>query len=815
MSDSTNTQTMTEASPAETAPSDDAVSRHRRAAESRVEEISSLLAALEAAATKAAEPTKPPSAPDPVATATVAPATPPTPAAPLDSHRPPTLDAPRPQPAPPAAAPATSPAACPPPAATVPGQDEFETQESRLVLGRLGLASSIFTALRHRDPAAAAHSLRVALGCSSWALYKQFDEETRDVVELAAMLHEVGSIALSDAALGEAAAGRLSNPNCLARRRAAVTEILAGCQCPPRVIQAVVHADATFAGDNGALRVTGDNIPVEARMIAVVDAYDQLTSGRTGDPLSRAAALARLSDLAGEQLDPILVAQFADVLAQGEAALTQQVATRWLSNTTAFPWEISADKERTGTTAESESNDQSGPSLFEQKLIDAMHDGVLFVDANRRIFLWSKGAERLSGVSAGAALKRKFAPSLLDMCNSVGRRVTDDACPVERALASNSQIRQRLQILGRGGKHVAIDLHAIPVLGTKHELVGATVLLHDAQPEASLEEKCEALHAEATKDPMTKVANRAEFDRMQMLFMEAHQQAGQPCSLIMTDIDHFKNINDTYGHQSGDEAIIMIAGLLKEMCRSGDLVARYGGEEFAVLCADCNMDDAAKRAEQIRRKLAETPHAFLGGKRLTASFGVTQLQSGDTPEIMLRRADQALYTAKEGGRNQVVQMGEGMKQAEEKRGWWGLGSLRAKPVVETKLTTGVPKDIAVEKLAGLVTDMKAKIVSNKDDHVELELSTAKIGNNRRASDRPIVFRIEMDFAEARRERTNGVGLARGSYLETVIDLSIRPKRARSRRRDETTDRARYVLQTIKSYLMAKEEHEDELEAATA
>jgi diguanylate cyclase (GGDEF)-like protein len=143
------------------------------------------------------------------------------------------------------------------------------------------------------------------------------------------------------------------------------------------------------------------------------------------------------------------------------------------------------------------------------------------------------------------------------------------------------------------------------------------------------------------------VANRAEFDRMQALFIEAHQQAGLPCSLIMIDIDHFKRINDHFGHQVGDEAIITVANLLKGMCRSGDLVARYGGEEFVVLCADCDLADAAGRAEQIRRKLSETPHAALGAKRITASFGVAQLQSGDTPESMLRRADLGLLTAKE------------------------------------------------------------------------------------------------------------------------------------------------------------------------
>ena len=149
-----------------------------------------------------------------------------------------------------------------------------------------------------------------------------------------------------------------------------------------------------------------------------------------------------------------------------------------------------------------------------------------------------------------------------------------------------------------------------------------------------------------------------------------------------------------------------------------------------------------------------------------------------------------------------------MEEKEAKRGWWGLGSLRVKPVIETKLSTGVPKNIAVEKLAGFVTDVQARIVSNKGDHVELEISSEKVGKNRRTGDRSMAFRVELDFAEHRRERTNGVGLAKGSYLETVISVSIRPKRGRNRRQVETADRARLVLQSLKGYLMAKEAHEE-------
>ncbi len=738
-------------------------SDRRQDTESRVAEISSLLAALEEAAAESGM-TLPP----------VGPSSSPTPAA----VRAPT--APRPKPA--------------------------EDHENRLVQVRLGLASSLFTALKFKHAPTASHSLRVALGCSTWALYKRLDDETRDAVELAALLHDVGKIAVPDAVLAKSAPLSDEEQRQLAVHWEAGAAILAGCCSSQRVLDAVEYAGVRFDGRGASeWQQSGDRIPLEGRMIAIVDAFDAMTSAPTGQPnRSREQALADLSADGGARFDPVLVKQFMELLSHDQEALTAQVAGHWYNELgkrqSELPWQARPASE----PAPLEAPAAAGPSQFEQQLIDSMHDGVIFVDAHAQIFLWSKGAERLTGVSAAAASGRHFVPGLLDMCNTAGRRIRDEACPVARALDSGAQLRQRLEILGRQGGHVAIDLHAIPVHDGDGHLLGATVVLHDAEPEASLEEKCEALHAEVTKDPMTKVANRAEFDRMQALFIEAHQQAGLPCSLIMIDIDHFKHINDTYGHQAGDEAIITVANLLKGMCRSGDLVARYGGEEFAVLCADCGLADAGARAEQIRRKLSETPHASLGTKRITASFGVAQLQAGDTPELMLRRADQGLLMAKERGRNQVVQMGERMQEPPKKRKWWSFGSLRPQPLVEAMLITDVPVDIAIQKLRGFVTDQKAKIISTRENHIEMELAGASVGNARRREDRPDPFRVEIEFGEKRVERTNNVGLAAGQYALSTAKVTIRPRRSRNRRQGDQADRARLVLQSLKAYLMAKE-----------
>lgn len=695
------------------------------------------------------------------------------------------------------------------------GDTDKDRHENKLTQVRLGIANSLFTALKHKHSPTAEHSLRVALGCSSWASFAQLDDETRDVLELAALMHDVGKIGLPDGVLLKPSRLNTEEMVTFSQHRQIGLDILANCCSSERLLNVVNYSGVRYDGQHSDLPANGKDIPLEARMIAIVNAFDSMTIDQIHRPAKpREKAISELFEYAGKQFDPELVKQFVDALSQRQDLLSSQVAARWLSELTnqssGLPWEF--DQKSLITKVES---GQDPRSLFEQKLLDSMRDGVIFVDTQAKICMWSKGAERMTGVSSSAALGRAFAPSLLDMCNEMSRRISDDACPVSKSIRTNSQIRQRLFMLGRQGEHVAVDLHAIPVQGMDGTVQGATVLLHDAQPEASLEEKCEALHAEVTRDPLTKVANRAEFDRMQALFIEAHEQAGLPCSLIMTDIDHFKSINDTYGHQAGDDAIIALANLLSTTSRSGDIVARYGGEEFAVLCADCNNADAAQRAEQYRKKLADTPLACLGNKRLTASFGVTELQAGDTCETMLRRSDRALLMAKEQGRNQVVQLGNGMEKAKPAKKWWNFGRLRAKPVVQTSLTTAVPIDVAIEKLKGFVSDHQAKVISTREESVELEVSSETIAHNRRKGDRHVTYRVALQFGEEHVERSNGLGFATGQYAQTKIEVEIRPKSGRSRRRFEAAERARLILQSIKAYLMAKEQGEENSENVVA
>lgn len=164
------------------------------------------------------------------------------------------------------------------------------------------------------------------------------------------------------------------------------------------------------------------------------------------------------------------------------------------------------------------------------------------------------------------------------------------------------------------------------------------------------------LHEEANTDGLTKCYNKMYFNNKLDLEVKKSKVTGSPLSLVIFDLDHFKNLNDNYGHDAGDYVLKEKAELLRENgIRKGDIFARYGGEEFVVLLPKTNLKQAFEIAERLR-KLVESHEFIYDGKRLpvTASIGVADYRQGvNTGTDLFKRADSAVYKSKEGGRNQV------------------------------------------------------------------------------------------------------------------------------------------------------------------
>ncbi len=174
---------------------------------------------------------------------------------------------------------------------------------------------------------------------------------------------------------------------------------------------------------------------------------------------------------------------------------------------------------------------------------------------------------------------------------------------------------------------------------------------------ADLQESLEAIRYESLVDDLTTLANRKHFDQsLERLLTEA-EQAKVPFSLLMTDIDHFKKFNDTFGHQTGDQVLRLVALAVKQNVKGQDIACRYGGEEFAVLLPRTAIESSSVVAEHIREAVfsKELVKRSTGENlgRITISIGVAQWRPGDTTASIVERADACLYAAKHGGRNQV------------------------------------------------------------------------------------------------------------------------------------------------------------------
>ncbi len=160
----------------------------------------------------------------------------------------------------------------------------------------------------------------------------------------------------------------------------------------------------------------------------------------------------------------------------------------------------------------------------------------------------------------------------------------------------------------------------------------------------------------AETDVLTGLHNRAWFEEVFPKQLELCERTGQNASLLMVDIDHFKKVNDVYGHQNGDEALRHIGILLRRNLRSTDLCARYGGEEMIVLMPGTEISQARLTAERLRESIANSSLSLKDGRQLVLNIsgGIAEWQGGTRLIDLIRSADQALYQAKEGGRNQIV-----------------------------------------------------------------------------------------------------------------------------------------------------------------
>ena len=292
------------------------------------------------------------------------------------------------------------------------------------------------------------------------------------------------------------------------------------------------------------------------------------------------------------------------------------------------------------------------PSL-NQRINQIFRDGTATAELAERLyneFLKSQDAnERISTVSERMANRIEAVHEAIDT-----------------AMATANAYSGSLQAASGDLGHE--ELTEVELRALAQRLLGETRRMQDANHQledkleasrddiAALQRDLDEVRRESMLDPLTKIYNRKSFDDG-MLKAFAEAERGTTFCLILVDIDHFKRFNDTWGHQTGDQVLRLVAMTLKSNIKGKDIAARYGGEEFAAILPETDLEgamivaDNVRKAVQAKELLKRSTNEKLG--RITASFGVAMYRAGDTPSTLIERSDRCLYAAKHAGRNRV------------------------------------------------------------------------------------------------------------------------------------------------------------------
>jgi diguanylate cyclase (GGDEF)-like protein/PAS domain S-box-containing protein len=443
------------------------------------------------------------------------------------------------------------------------------------------------------------------------------------------------------------------------------------------------------------------------------------------------------------------------------------------------------------------------PNLFRQCLLDNLRDGVIFVDARCRILVWSQSVEVMTGISSSRVDGVELTPALLGLNDCQGNPVLEN--PLIECFEEKRKTSKDFKLIGRSGREVKVEMSFSPVMGSDRSIQGAVILVHDSSVQLDLKRQLQDLYEFSMLDPLTQVANRAEFERVLDEFVRLRNTSDFQCSLIVCDIDFFKQVNDNYNHHIGDQALVSFAGLLKKFVRARDVVARYGGEEFVILCANCDRASAVQRAEEIRLTLTKTPQQMLDGKCITASFGVSELLAGDTATNFFIRADTALLRAKELGRNRVVeadaasQNGETEMKSAEITSLAGVTWRKAKgqSLLCEEYGTTTPLAVLVEKLRGYILDTEAEIRRVSPDFASLIVEAEDPDNFSRKG----TFVVDIEFKE---RETEGEEQTFGRRKKSFIRITVREGK-RKWFSTNARELAPVVVSELRRYLMINDE----------
>jgi len=290
-----------------------------------------------------------------------------------------------------------------------------------------------------------------------------------------------------------------------------------------------------------------------------------------------------------------------------------------------------------------------------RNIVDNIYEGVYFVDLERRITYWNRGAERITGYLAAEVVGRTCADNMLVHMDEAGKCLCTSACPLVDAMQQRcSHSTGQMYLHHKEGHRIAVSASISMISDENGVPVGAVEMFSEKQALDQDRQLIEDLKREALIDLLTGLPNRRYLQMNLTGSLAEYERHGIGFGLVFADVDHFKQFNDSYGHEVGDRVLRLVGNSMESCMRAYDMVGRWGGEEFLTIIRFTDETQFRLVAEKIRVMVA---NSFLTCEdrqlAVTITLGATLVRPGDTLESVVKRADQLMYAGKQAGRNRV------------------------------------------------------------------------------------------------------------------------------------------------------------------
>jgi len=291
-----------------------------------------------------------------------------------------------------------------------------------------------------------------------------------------------------------------------------------------------------------------------------------------------------------------------------------------------------------------------------QDLLSYLYEGVYVVDTTRKIIFWNTGSEQITGYSAKEVVNSKCYNNILRHVTEDGKELCFSGCPLHQTLKTGEIQEADVYLHHKDGHRIPVRVKSIPVYDENKRIVAAIEVFTDERYKRETFSENRKLKEMLVTDPLTQIFNRRYLDFHLEGAKKEALEFESTFGLLFFDIDNFKEVNDTYGHDVGDEILKLTARTIAANIRGEDKIGRWGGEEFLAMVNTEELLTLKNVADKLRLLISKSAYALPSGDevKVTVSIGGTLLNKNDTIMDLVKRADSFMYESKQKGKNQVT-----------------------------------------------------------------------------------------------------------------------------------------------------------------